>query len=187
MRGVLLPCHPMRRLVDIDLMDDEQLQAQMTANSLWILLSGVLLGVLAAVVLPHEEITLLWFALLVGASVVALPIHELVHALAFELLSGFRARISFGFKSGMLYTCAVGTVLPRGRFCAVLLAPAIVVTGALVAFAAALGMPLMGWFLSTIHLAGCTGDFGYVRIIASEPRANLVQDTKRGIALFHDE
>ena len=177
----------MRRLIDIDLMDDEQLQAQMTAHSLWILLAGVLLGVLAAVALPHEQISLLWFVLLVGMSVAALPIHELVHALAFELLSGFRAKISFGFKSGMLYTSAAGTVLPRGRFCAVLLAPSVVVTSALVACAAILEMPLLGWFLAVVHLAGCTGDFGYVRIIVSEPLANLVQDTNRGIALFHDE
>ncbi len=168
-------------------MDDEQLQAQMTAHSMWILLAGVLLGVLAAVVLPHEEISLLWLALLVGMSVAALPIHELVHALAFKLLSGFSAKISFGFKSGMLYTCAAGTMLPRGRFCAVLLAPSVVVTSALFACAVALGMPLLGWFLAVAHLAGCTGDFGYVRIIANEPRSNLVQDTDRGIALFYDE
>jgi hypothetical protein len=50
-----------------------------------------------------------------------------------------------------------------------------------------LGWPFLGWFLAVIHLAGCTGDMAYVRIIASEPQANLVQDTERGISLFHDE
>ena len=177
----------MRLLVDIDLLDDEQLQSQIALNSLWILLFGVLLGVFAAVALPHEDISVVWFVLLGAASVAALPIHELVHALAFKIFSGGRARITFGFSNWMLYTASPGTVLVRKSFCAVLLAPAIVVSAVMGAVAIMQGYPLLAWFLVVIHLAGCTGDIGYVRIILSEPMANLVQDTSKGIALYHDE
>ncbi len=177
----------MRRLVDIDLLGDEQLQGQMAADSLWILLGGTLAGVLGAVAFPHEPLSFLWFVLLGVVSVAALPIHELVHALAFKVASGGRARITFGLSGWMLYTSSPDTVLPRRSFCAVLLAPSIVVTIALGIGAMLLGYPLLGWFAAIIHLAGCTGDIGYVRIIGTEPLANLVQDTERGIALFHDE
>lgn len=177
----------MRRLVDIDLLDDEALQADIAMGSLWIVLIGTLLGVFGAAVFLHEAVSPLWFVLLGAVSIAALPVHELVHAAAFKLLSGGRARMTFGFTSWMLYTASPGTILPRKRFCAVLLAPALLVTLGLGLGAAALGWPLLGWFLAVVHLAGCTGDIGYVRIIASEPLANLVQDTERGIALFHDE
>ena len=173
--------------MDIELLDDVQLQAQMAAWSLWILLIGALVGVLLAVGVPHEPVTLWWFVSLALVSVAAMPVHELIHATAFKIVSGFEARITFGFANWMLYTASPGTMLPRGRFCAVLLAPAVVLTVSLGLGLTLAGMPLLGWFCAVIHLAGCTGDIGYVRIIASEPKANLVQDTERGIALFHDE
>ncbi len=169
------------------MLEDMQLQSQMTAWSLWILLIGALVGVLLAVGMPHEPITLWWFVKLVAVSVAAMPVHELVHAAAFKFVTGFEARITFGFSNWMLYTASPGTMLPRGRFCVVLLAPSVVVTALLGICLTLVGMPLLGWFCCVIHLAGCTGDIGYVRIIASEPTANLIQDTERGIALFHDE
>ncbi len=177
----------MKRLIDIDLLNDEALQTDMATGSLCIVLVGTLLGVLGVVAFPHESVSLLWFTVLGFVSVAALPVHELVHAAAFKLLSRGRARIVFGFSNWMLYTAAPGCVLSRGRFCAVLLAPAVVVTGALGIGAAALGWPLLGWFLAVLHLAGCTGDIGYVRIIAGEPLADLVEDTERGITLFRNE
>lgn len=172
--------------MEIDLLGDERLQGQIAADSLWVALLGTLTGVLGAAALPHEPVTPLWFVLLGMASIAALPCHEAVHAAAFIVFSAGRARIRFGFSHWMLYTSAAGTVLPRYRFCAVLLAPTVLVTAALGAGAAALGYPLLGWFLSVIHLAGCTGDLGYVRIIASEPLAQMVEDTDRGIALYAD-
>ena len=173
--------------MDIELLEDVQLQAQMSAWSLWIMLIGVLAGVLLAVGLPHEPVSLWWFVALIVVSVIALPVHELVHAAAFKVVTGFEAHVTFGISHWMLYTASPGTMLPRGRFCVVLLAPSVVVTVLLCLCLTLAGMPLLGWFCSVIHLAGCTGDIGYVRIIASEPAANLVQDTERGIALFHDD
>lgn len=169
--------------MDIDLLDDVALQQQMVHASMLILLVGVLAGV----ALQHEDVGIGWFVLLALASLVALPVHELVHAGAFALLSGFSARICFGFSDWMLYTSAAGVMLPKRRFCVVLLAPTFLVTTVLVLVPALLGMPLLGWFAAVLHLAGCTGDMAYVRIIAREPMATHVEDTERGISLLHDE
>lgn len=173
--------------MDIDLLDDEALQSSMATGSLWIVLVGTVLGVLGAIALPHEDITPWWFVALGVLSMAALPVHELVHAAGFKVLSGGKARLAFGFSSWMLYTAAPGCVLPRGRFCVVLLAPAVVITLALGLGAWMMGYPLLGWSLAVVHLAGCTGDMAYVRIIASEPQVTMVQDTQRGISLFCDE
>jgi hypothetical protein len=177
----------MRRLVDIDLLGDGALQADMAMGSLWILIVGTLLGLCGMVLIPHEDISLMWFVLLLAVSAVALPVHEIVHAAAFKLVTGFSAHVTFGFTDWMLHTSAPGALLTRGRFYAVLLAPAILVTLALGCGFWAAGMPLLGWFLAVAHLSGCTGDLGYARIIASEPMAAWVEDTERGIALFYDE
>lgn len=179
--------HGMRLLVNIDLLQDEALQASMAVESLWIVLVGTLLGVLGGVALPHEVISPAWFVALGIASVAALPVHELVHAVMFKFFLGGGVRISFGFSSWMLYTAAPGCMLTRARFCVVLLAPAVVVTLLLALVAIAVGMPLLGWFLAVIHLAGCAGDIGYVRIIASEADATHVMDTERGISLYCDD
>ncbi len=176
----------MRRLADIDLLGDAAMQQEMVASSMAILALGTALGVTAGMLLPHEQLGIGWFVLLAAVSVAALPVHELVHALFFKLMSGMRAHVKFGFSSWMLYTAAPGCMLPRGRFCVVLLSPSVLVTGALLAVPAALGMPLLGWYLAVIHLAGCTGDIAYARIIARETHAQLVEDTERGIALFSD-
>ena len=176
----------MRRLADIELLEDQTLQQQMVWASMGILVFGILVGVVAALALPHEAVGLLWFVALVLISIVALPVHELVHAGAFMLLTGFSARIRFGFTDWMLYTSAAGTMLRRRRFCAVLLAPAVLVSIALLVVPWSQGFPLLGWFLAVIHLAGCTGDLAYVRIIQREPKATHVEDTERGIALFYD-
>ncbi len=174
-------------MADIDLLGNQFVQQQMVWTSVTLLALGICAGIVGAVALPHEQVDLLWFVILVVASVVALPLHELVHAAAFMVFSRFSARIRFGFTSGMLYTSAVGTILPRRRFCIVLLAPAIIVTTVLVVVAFAAGYPLMGWFLAAIHLAGCTGDFALARSIMRESMATYVQDTERGVALFYDE
>ena len=176
----------MRRLLDIDLLGDDALQSGMAIQSLWILVVGTTLGVLGAIAFPCEPVSLLWFVLLFVLSLVALPLHELVHALAFEVMTGFAAHVRFGFSDWMLHTSAPGTVLSRHKFFVVLLAPAVIVTTTLLLGGCAAGWPLLGWFLAVVHLAGCTGDFGYARIIASEPRASFVEDTDRGIALFYD-
>ena len=183
---VIATMRSMRRLADIDLLDDHALRQEMTWASMGILVGGTLAGVLAAVILPHERIDPLWFLALALGSVGALPVHELVHAAAFKLLTGFRAHVRFGFGGWMLYTSAEGTIMRRHRFCAVLLAPTVLVSVALFVVAGALGSPLLGWFLVVIHLAGCTGDLAYVRIVMREPMATHVEDTAYGIALFHD-
>lgn len=177
----------MRRLVDINILDDEGLQARVVWVSLVICVLGTLVGVFLALIFPHEPISWKWFLALGAVSVVALPVHELLHALGFLVCTGFSARLRFGFASGMLYTASPGTTLRRNTFCAVLLAPAVLLTATLYLTSLLFGYPLLGWFLAVVHLAGCSGDFGYVHIIMSEPKATLVQDTERGIALFHDD
>lgn len=169
------------------MLEDSRLQVELLYLSLGILIIGALVGVFVGIFLPHEQVSWRWFIELVVLSLVALPIHELVHAAAFLVLTGFRAHVSFGFSHGMLFTRAPGTMLRRVWFCCVLMAPAVILTTLLWVGCALFGKPLLGMFCAVVHLAGCTGDAALVHAICSEPRANLVEDTPRGVSLIHDE
>ena len=129
-----------------------------------------------------------WVLGLVVASVVSLPVHELVHAAAFVILGSSDVHVSFGIKDFMLYTSANGAVLPRGRFMAVLLAPSVVVTALFVLLAGCVWhAPLFALLGAAFHLAGCTGDLDMVRIIALTPAATFVRDSPAGIDLLSEE
>ena len=128
-----------------------------------------------------------WVLGLVVASVVALPVHELVHAAAFVILGSSGVHVSFGIKDFMLYTSANGAVLPRGRFMAALLAPSVVVTALFVLAGCVWHAPLFALLGAAFHLAGCTGDLDMVRIIALTPAATFVRDSPAGVDLLEEE
>ena len=115
-----------------------------------------------------------WVLGLVVASVVALPVHELVHAAAFVILGSSGVHVSFGIKDFM--------------FMAVLLAPSVVVTALFVLLAGCVWhAPLFALLGAAFHLAGCTGDLDMVRIIALTPAATFVRDSPAGIDLLSEE
>lgn len=177
----------MRRVADIDLLDDEALLTRMSWASVMVVVVGVVVGVLAwACGVWSDRVDLAWVALVVVASLVALPVHELVHGALFKLLGGPKAHVSFGARWGMLYTSAEGLIMPRRRFMVVLMGPAVLVTLALVLVCDALGLPLAAWVVAVLHLSGCTGDLGFVGIIHRSD-ATFVQDTNKGIALYVDD
>lgn len=177
----------MRQIADIDLLDDEALLTRMSWASLIIVVAGTVVGVLAwACGVWTDHVGLAWVALVVVASLVALPVHELVHGALFKLLGGPKAHVSFGARWGMLYTSAEGLIMPRRRFMVVLMGPAVLVTLALVLVCSAMGLPLAAWAVAVLHLSGCTGDLGFVGIIHRSD-ATFVQDTSKGIALYVDD
>ncbi|MGN0076313.1 MAG: DUF3267 domain-containing protein [Parafannyhessea sp.] len=181
----------MRVMSKVDVLGDADFQRRMLRLSWWILGVGLALGLVAWVLslagvapLVEKGIGLGWLLVLFLASVVALPVHELVHAAAFVLLGGRGVHVSFGFKDYMLYTSANGATLSRRRFEAVLLAPTVVLTLAFAAAGAAFGVPLLAWACAVFHLAGCTGDLCMAAAIWREPTCAFVRDAPYGADLL---
>lgn len=178
----------MRELCDIDVLSDGAMQARLLRWSV-----GLFVASLAAVVAVGvatggdggSATTPWWWAALGAGALVPLPVHELVHAAAFRLASP-GCRVSFGREGAFLYTRAEGAVVPRRRMVAVLLAPAVVLTAALVAAGAALGVPTLGALAAATHLSGCAGDAVMVLEISREPACTHVRDTATGVILLSD-
>ena len=175
----------MQKIADIDILGDKDLQLRVTRLSLAILAATLVAAVLLAVCGALEHVDVWWWVALALGVVVALPVHELVHAAAFRLLCP-GCRVSFGFQDAFLYTKTDGAVVARGRMVAVLLAPAVLVTAALATLTLALGCPVLAVLLAGVHLSGCAGDLLMSAAALDEPRCTHVMDTETGISLLSD-
>lgn len=178
----------MRALADIDVLDDEGLQARIARLSLAVAAAGLALALVAGVASGADGgavATPWWWVALAVASLAALPVHELAHAAAFKLLCA-PCRVRFGFQGSFLYTATDGALAARGRMVAVLLAPAVLVTAALVAGALAAACPTLAVLLAAAHLSGCAGDLLMAAAALRVPGCTHVRDTARGITLLSD-
>ena len=175
----------MRKRADIDVFHDEALRKQMVTWSVVIFAGGVALAVFTLLFDAASRFGIYDFLWLVGLSLVALPVHELIHAAAYKLLVP-GVRVSFGHKDGFLYTDAHGAMLRRSAAQAVLLAPAVVLTCAFLGVGGALGQSVLAILLASVHLSGCVGDILMVARIARHPSVTHVRDTDFGIELWED-
>ena len=173
----------MRTIADIDILDNEPLQARVARLSLAIVVATVLVAVSLGFAMGGEKIDVWWWVALAAGSLVALPVHELVHAAAFKLLCP-GCGVSFGLKDAFLYTKTDGAVLRRGHMVAVLLAPAVLVTAVLAALALGAGLPVLAVLLAGIHLSGCSGDILMASAALRERACTHVRDTETGITLL---
>lgn len=184
-----------RTLGDIDFFGDDALRQRLVRASAWLLIGGAALAVVLSVVagtgvieemraLPGDWGPALWPLAMAALSVVALPVHELVHALFMRVLGGPGTRVSFGCQAGMLYAGCPGLVLSKARFVAVLLAPTVLVTAALLGLGLVLGYPFMTLWAAVLHLSGCSGDILAAGAILRERACTHCRDTERGVELL---
>lgn len=175
----------MRTVDELDVLGDEGLRARMLR---WSLVVFVVTAVLTVGLLVLVQPTPLGLLASIGggvaASLVVLPVHELLHAAAFKALGGRGLRVSFGYESGCLYTRTNDAVLPKGRFIVVLLTPSAVLTAALVGLGILLASPAAGVLAAGLHLTGCTGDLLMAWTIHQTPACVRVQDTATGCRLL---
>lgn len=172
-------------IADIDILEDAALQVRVARLSYVLAGATVLIAVLLGLARGGEAVDVWWWLALAAGTVVALLVHELVHAGAFKLLCP-GCRIAFGFQDAFLYTKTDGATLSRARMVAVLLAPAVLVSGALLAAALAAGRPVLAVLLVGFHLAGCAGDMLMAAAALRERACTHVRDTETGITLLSD-
>ncbi|MDX1994877.1 MAG: DUF3267 domain-containing protein [bacterium] len=129
--------------------------------------------------------------LLWAATLLVLPLHELVHGLAIAW-TGHRPRYGAKYLEGsiklpyVLYATADGALFRRYEFIVIALAPAIVLT--------LVGMGLVWVTLDSLasyiavavvlNGAGAIGDFWMTAVVLRYPKDALVRDEEDGIRIF---
>jgi hypothetical protein len=123
--------------------------------------------------------TLLWLVINIAGSLIILPLHELIHGLAFLLWGGkpfFGAKLPFA-----LYCGARQQVFRRNQYLVVGLAPLVVIT--IVAFVLTLFFPVLAsytLFANLSNFSGAVGDVWVAARILRQPADILVEDTDAG-------
>ena len=125
---------------------------------------------------------------MVIAYALLLPLHELLHAVAYRLLGYRRIAITYRWRTLTAFCTADGATLSGSRFAFVCLAPSIVINPLLLAAVATSAGPLQllcaGALL--LHLAAVSGDIALVGIVW-QFRHRLLRtrdDLERGESLF---
>ena len=116
--------------------------------------------------------------------VVLLPLHELVHGLAYRLVGAKAVSYHADWRRFTFYAAADGFVASTREFCGVALAPfAIINAGLLLAYGLA-GPPVTWVCLGALwlHTAGCAGDFALVNFLYRHRRKALVTYDNVGAA-----
>lgn len=122
---------------------------------------------------------ILWLVINSIGSLVILPIHELIHGLAFLFWGGkpfFGAKLPFA-----LYCGARQQIFPRNYYLVVGLAPLVIIT--LAALILTLFFPLLAsytLFANLSNFSGAVGDVWVATRIAQQPATILVEDTDAG-------
>lgn len=133
-----------------------------------------------------QKFQLWWWILLVLVPLTSLGLHELVHAFFFSQFAPPGSRVTFGsnWEMGMIYASAEGIMYTRDQYLVIALAPSIVVSLLLMVLGMGLRWPLWTVIVVTVHLTGCSGDWGYVRAIRNDPAIAYCEDTSYGVAFY---
>ncbi|MBP2620161.1 DUF3267 domain-containing protein [Streptococcus panodentis] len=115
-------------------------------------------------------------------------IHELIHGFFFKILGNAETKVRFGFQNGMAYAGSPGSLYSRGRMLIILLAPFVLISLTLTLLYSLHWLkPLSYIALSSIHAAGCIGDFYMTAVILRQKGAIAVEDTAVGITIYQKE
>ncbi|HLH62387.1 MAG TPA: DUF3267 domain-containing protein [Ktedonobacteraceae bacterium] len=129
------------------------------------------------------ESVLLWLVINIIGYVLILPIHEVVHALAFLFWGG---RPYFGTKLPLaLYCGAKNQLFHRNQYLVIGLAPLVMLTLAGIIFT--LLTPVLAsytLFASLGNVSGAAGDVWTVARLLRYPKSVLVEDTEAGYRVW---
>lgn len=126
---------------------------------------------------------LLWLLINAVSYLLILPIHELIHGIAFLLWGG---RPYFGTKLPLaLYCSARDQIFSRNYYLVVGLAPFVIITlfGVLLTlFAPALSVYIL--FATVGNVAGAAGDLWVVRRLLKQPASVFIEDLETGYRIW---
>ncbi|HLI89593.1 MAG TPA: DUF3267 domain-containing protein [Ktedonobacteraceae bacterium] len=126
---------------------------------------------------------LLWAGINIISYIVILPVHEIIHALAFMLWGG---RPHFGARLPMVLYCGAREQLfRRNQYLVVGLAPLVVITIAGIVLTLLAPVAASYVLFATVgNVSGAAGDIWVVARLLRQPRHVLVEDTQIGYRVW---
>jgi len=178
---------------ELELLGSQQLRPLAQLSLLMLVIGGVFFVALnfAAYYLHKHTFSpntagwglLLWFAINIVGYIVILPLHEVIHGLAFAFWGGHPY---FGAKLPLaLYCGAKNQLFRRNQYLVVGLAPLVVITLAGIIFTL-LSPSLASYtiFATIGNFSGAAGDVWVAKRILQQPPSVLVEDTQTGYRVW---
>ncbi len=192
----LIDADQLQKLDELALLEPEQLRplAQLSIAMLGI---GVIFFVLlnqaayswqTHIFLPHVTIggILIWLGINIMSYVLILPIHEIIHGLAFAFWGGkphFGAKLPFA-----LYCGAKQQLFRRNHYLIIGLAPLVVITLAGILFTLlAPGLAVYTLLATAGNISGAAGDVLVAQRVLRLPQDALIEDTETGYTAWEVE
>jgi len=183
----------LRKRDELALLEPEQLRPLALFSLLLLVIGGVFFVTLNIVAYYWQQHTLAfgttvwgglwWLGINILAYVLVLPLHELVHALAFLFWGG---KPHFGAKLPLaLYCGAQDQLFRRNQYLVIGLAPLVVIT--LVGIVLTLFAPVLASYLLFAQLgniSGAAGDVWTVMRLLRQPSNVVVEDTAVGYRVW---
>jgi len=183
----------LRKVDEMALLDEAQMRP-MAMLSLWLFALGgiffIVLNLAAYVWRTGQHnaslnggVIIVWLLINIVSYCVILPLHELIHGLAFSFWGGkpyYGARLPIA-----LYCSAKNQVFPRNYYLVIGLAPLVVITLAGIIFT--LLFPTLSPYilLATVgNFSGAAGDIWVVRRLRTLPASTLVEDLETGYRVW---
>lgn len=181
------------KLEELELLSPEQLHPLAQLSLLLLIIGGIFfIGLDIASYYWHRHTlalnlsfgrVLLWLVINILGYFLILPIHEVIHGLAFQLWGG---KPYYGTKWPLaLYCGARNQLFRRNQYLVVGIAPFVIITVAGVIFT--LLSPVLAsytLFASIGNFSGAAGDLWTVRRLLQNPNAILVEDTESGFRIW---
>ena len=151
-------------------------------------LAGLLMGLRFGQIPDEVQFTITGPDILVFllTMVATLFIHELIHGLFFKAFAPDRP-VKYGFHWYALSATSPGTKYSKGKFLWIGIAPFIFITiGLSVLFALGFLTIPSYIFLTSMHTAGCIGDFYFCILLLFAPKGILIEDTGVGMVFYQE-
>ncbi|GCF94820.1 transcriptional regulator [Enterococcus florum] len=181
----------MKLLKSIDLLNDQQaaLRLNLAAIPLMLVFYFAFNALTNAISVdgPERNRSLAGFLLEFLVFLFLIVLHELIHGLFFKVFAP-NQKVKFGFKNGLAYATAPGSIYSKGTFAWISLAPFVLITLGLFGAYLASGLSRGAFVLiAAIHAGACVGDFYWIYLLLKAPAKTLVKDTEVGLNLYKKE
>ncbi len=192
----LIDADQLQKLDELALLEPEQLRplAQLSIAMLgvgvifFVLLNQAAYSWQTHIFLPHVTIggIIIWLGINIMSYVLILPIHEIIHGLAFAFWGGkphFGAKLPFA-----LYCGAKQQLFRRNHYLIIGLAPLVVITLAGILFTLlAPGLAVYTLLATAGNISGAAGDVLVAQRVLRLPQDALIEDTETGYTAWEVE
>lgn len=179
----------MKEIGSIHVFEDEELLSHIAKLSAAVFVSGVALSVALAIEgYFHSIFDPFTYVLIAVGSVLAVMLHEGIHAVFFKVFAPKGSKVAFGanLQTFMVYAKSEGVVYTRLQYMIIAMAPTVIITVLLAIFAACTSRLGASYYTALVHLTGCVGDWCYFEQIWGDKRITHVEDTDFGVRFFTD-